>query len=100
MADFLCAQLPCAHFFCKACIELAIETNPHCPMDRRLINKSQLIALPPLAEDFEEPVEEEVEAPTSFKSSAKIRELLKILSLVEPDSKTFVLPHLFFGHLC
>jgi hypothetical protein len=59
-------------------------------MDRRLIDKSLLIEYQPPPED-DDNVDMPDMAPAS-KSSAKIRKLVELLRLVEPDSKRWVVP--------
>lgn len=56
-------------------------------MDRRAIDKSQLIEAQAAQEYFEEGV---VPVATSLKSSAKIKALLEILKYLDADSKSFV----------
>lgn len=62
-----------------------------CPMDRRQLDPKALFELQ------EEPVDEEGETPdavmadaTTLKSSAKVRELVKLLKLANPRDKSLV----------
>lgn len=80
----------CAHCFCKACIEAAIEAQKKCPMDRNPLSLTSLIELPP------EPVQTESKVVTpvpdakeaAISQSAKINELARFLHATERTDPT------------
>ncbi|KAJ3278488.1 hypothetical protein HK104_002295 [Borealophlyctis nickersoniae] len=73
---------PCAHYFCKNCIEQVIKTKPVCPMCRRSVMSKDIIELPaPPApeEDEDESMEEKETVTDGIKRSSKIDGILEIL---------------------
>ncbi|KAI9591356.1 P-loop containing nucleoside triphosphate hydrolase protein [Syncephalis fuscata] len=96
---------PCAHFFCRMCIERVIATKPTCPMCRKRIKSNQLLELPPtppLVENTQEIEEEEkgekekkeehvsnTDRPT-LEPSAKINALLTFLHATPVGIKSVV----------
>ncbi|KAJ3037581.1 hypothetical protein HDV00_001468 [Rhizophlyctis rosea] len=73
---------PCAHFFCRKCIEQVIKTKPQCPMCRRDVPLQSLIELPPPPapiEDDEDEVMETSEEVVRKPGSSKIEAFLEIL---------------------
>ncbi|KAF8527760.1 SNF2 family N-terminal domain-containing protein [Gautieria morchelliformis] len=84
---------PCAHIFCLACISEVISRDAKCPMDRRIINMSDLIEPPPPADFTQAPPPPEPDEDTSgirTGSSAKIDQLVHLLQLTPKTEKSLV----------
>ncbi|KAF8588628.1 hypothetical protein K439DRAFT_1651796 [Ramaria rubella] len=84
---------PCAHVFCFACISEVISRDPKCPMDRRVINSSDLIEPPAPTDLTQAPTPSEPEDDTSgvrTGSSAKIDQLVHLLQLTPKTEKSLV----------
>ncbi|KAF8520324.1 SNF2 family N-terminal domain-containing protein [Hysterangium stoloniferum] len=84
---------PCAHLFCLACISEVLSRDSRCPMDRRVINVSDLIEPPPptdLTQVQPQPESEDNDSGIRTGSSAKIDQLVHLLKLTPKTEKSLV----------
>ncbi|RKP06200.1 SNF2 family N-terminal domain-containing protein, partial [Thamnocephalis sphaerospora] len=89
---------PCAHFFCKLCIERVIRSNPACPMCRQHVAAGTLLELPPEPETIDDEDEESVgdggdnnaASQPSTPSSTKIDALIQCLRATPSGVKSVV----------
>ncbi|KAJ6587041.1 SNF2 family N-terminal domain-containing protein [Mycena vulgaris] len=79
----------CAHMYCFPCIKEIISRDPKCPLDRRMITMADLHS-PPAPMDATQAPFREVEESTSEGSSAKIDQLIQLLTLTGYSEKSLV----------
>ncbi|CAK5281753.1 unnamed protein product [Mycena citricolor] len=82
----------CSHIFCLSCITEVISRDPKCPLDRRPISMSDVIAPLPPMEATQAPFRESDDQSISADggSSAKIDQLIQLLNLTEAQEKSLV----------
>ncbi|KAJ6594021.1 SNF2 family N-terminal domain-containing protein [Mycena capillaripes] len=81
----------CAHIFCLPCITEVISRDPKCPLDRGALSMNDLHSpLPPMPEGTQAPFRDAEESSPSGGSSAKIDQLIQLLTLLPFSDKSLV----------
>ncbi|KAK0212781.1 SNF2 family N-terminal domain-containing protein [Desarmillaria ectypa] len=80
----------CAHVFCLQCITEVLSAQAKCPMDRRTLSWTDVIEPPPPTELTQLPEPEDDEEVFQAGSSAKIEQLMHLLTLMPHSEKSLV----------
>ncbi|KAJ6625516.1 SNF2 family N-terminal domain-containing protein [Mycena sp. CBHHK59/15] len=81
----------CAHVFCLPCITTVVAKDPKCPLDRRILSMGDLHSAPPPTELTQAPYRDTEESnPSDGGSSAKIDQLIQLLTLTPSSEKSLV----------
>lgn len=80
---------PCAHCYCRMCIEQTIDTQGKCPLCRRELTKGELIKMP-AETTVEKTPNMSAEELLAASSSSKITELVKFLKVTRRGVKSVV----------
>ncbi|KAJ6500012.1 SNF2 family N-terminal domain-containing protein [Mycena vitilis] len=80
----------CSHIFCLPCITEVISRDPKCPLDRRLLTMNDLHSPLPPMEATQAPFRDTEENSPGEGSSAKIDQLIQLLTLTPHTEKSLV----------